>query len=116
VPEGLTAVIEEPGSDIFVIPKRQTDTGRLRQEQRKRQAGHLLATMDRAYNEDELRELCMSWDIDYESISGGNKRAKIMSVIGHFYRHNTIQIFVEFFEVDRPKRKWRPDEPPKETS
>lgn len=115
MPEGITAVVEEAGSDVFVIPKRKTETGKLREEQRKREAGHLLQTMDQAYSDNELHDLCFAWGIDYESISGDNKRAKIRSIIGHFYRRNTMQIFIDFLEGDRPDWSWRPDDPAKGT-
>lgn len=105
----VTGIVSESKSGIFIIPK-TTDTGKLKDEQRQKQAGHLLATIDKAYNEDDLRELCMFWNLDYESISGANKRAKIVSLIGYFYRRNTMRVFVEFLEGDRPKWNWRFEE------
>ncbi|MCP5414994.1 MAG: hypothetical protein H6961_10350 [Chromatiaceae bacterium] len=51
----VTAVVSESESGIFIIPKRETDTGKLRDRRRKEQAAHLVRQMQRAYDLDDLR-------------------------------------------------------------
>lgn len=109
--ETITAVVKESDSGVFVIPKRQTDTGKLRAENKHKQAAHTAVTMEQAYSEADLRTLSFDMGIDYESLPGEEKREKIRAIVGHFYRRNTLQIFIEFLEGDRPNWKWRVDEP-----
>lgn len=106
----MTAVVSESESGIFIIPRRETDTGRLREEQQKELARHVAATMKRAYNEDELAQFCFDIGIDYESLSGDTKQAKIRSLVLGFYRQKTLDGpngFASFLEGDRPKYVWR---------
>ena len=84
-------MVEESGSDVYLIPKRQTDTGRLREAQRKRQAAHLLATMDQAYNEDELRELCLVVDAQYYCLSRRNARYNL-NLVANRHRDDIGQV------------------------
>ena len=103
----VTAVVNESESGIFIIPKRETDTGKLRDRRRKEQAAHLVRQMQRAYDLDDLRALCFDFGIDYDSIEGDTKKNKIISFVLHFYKNNTLQIITDFLEADRPNHKWR---------
>jgi hypothetical protein len=103
----MTAVVNESDSGVFIIPKRPTDTGRLKESRRKAQAGHLAATMTQAYSRAELAQLCFDMGVDYESLGGDEKRGKIQALVGHFYRRKTMDVFIGFLEGDRPKWVWR---------
>ena len=105
----MTGIVSESKSGIFIIPK-TTDTGKLKDEQRQKQAGHLVKTMLKAYDLEDLRALCFDLGIDYESLEGDTKREKIISFILHFYKNNTLQIITEFLEGDREKWNWRIEE------
>ena len=105
----VTSIVSESKSGIFIIPK-TTDTGKLKDEQRQKQAGHLVKTMLLAYDLDDLRALCFTFGIDYDSIEGDTKKSKIISFILHFYKNNTLQIITEFLEGDREKWNWRIEE------
>jgi hypothetical protein len=107
----VTAVVSESKSGIFIIPK-TTDTGKLRDEQRQKQAGHLVRTMLKAYDLEDLRALCFDFGIDYDSIDGDTKKNKIISFIMHFYKNDTLQIITEFLEGDREKWNWRVEKSP----
>lgn len=105
----VTGIVSESKSGIFIIP-RTTDTGKLRDEQRQKQAGHLVKTMLKAYDLEDLRALCFTFGIDYDSVEGDTKKSKIISFILHFYKNNTLQIITEFLEGDREKWNWRVEE------
>lgn len=107
IAQDVTAVVSESESGIFIIPKRETDTGKLRDRQRKEQAAHLVRQMQEAYDLDDLRALCFDFGIDYDSIEGDTKKNKIISFVLHFYKNNTLQIITDFLEADRPNHKWR---------
>ena len=102
----VTAVVNESESGIFIIPKRETDTGKLRDRRRKEQAAHLVRQMQKAYDLDDLRALCFDFGIDYDSIEGDTKKSKIISFVLHFYKNNTLQIITDFLAADRPNYKW----------
>ena len=103
----VTAVVNESESGIFIIPKRETDTGKLRDRRRKEQAAHLVRQMQKAYDLDDLRALCFDFGIDYDSIEGDTKKNKIISFVLHFYKNNTLQIITDFLAADRPNYNWR---------
>ena len=103
----VTAVVNESESGIFIIPKRETDTGKLRDRRRKEQAAHLVRTMQQAYDLDDLRALCLDFGIDYDSIEGDTKKSKIISFVLHFYKNNTLEIITDFLAADRPNYNWR---------
>ena len=106
IAQDVTAVVNESESGIFIIPKRETDTGKLRDRQRKEQAAHLVRQMQEAYDSDDLRALCFDFGIDYDSIEGDTKKNKIISFVLHFYKNNTLQIITDFLAADRPNYKW----------
>lgn len=66
--------------------------------------------MEQAYDESELRDLSFSMGIDYESIAGETRRNKVRSLVSHFFRRNTLDIFIDFLEGDRPNWRWRLEE------
>lgn len=103
----VTSIVSESESGIFIIPRRETDTGKLRESIRKQQAAHLARTMQRAYSLDDLRALCFDFGIDYDSIDGDDKRMKIISFVYHFYKNNTLEIITDFLAADRPNYNWR---------
>ena len=103
----VTAVVSESESGIFIIPRRETDTGKLREHRRKEQAAHLVKQMQKAYDLDDLRALCFDFGIDYDSIEGDTKKSKIISFVLHFYKNNTLQIITDFLAADRPNYNWR---------
>lgn len=105
----VTGIVNESKTGIFIIPK-TTDTGKLRDERRKKQAGHLVKTMLKAYDLEDLRALCFDFGIDYDSIEGDTKKNKIISFVLHFYKNNTLQVINDFLESDRPKYNWRIEE------
>lgn len=107
IAQDVTAIVNESDSGIFIIPKRDTDTGKLRDKQRQEQAAHLVRTMLKAYDLDDLRALCFDFGIDYDSIEGDTKKSKIISFILHFYKNNTLQIITDFLEGDRENYNWR---------
>lgn len=106
IAQDVTAVVNESESGIFIIPKRETDTGKLRDRRRKEQAAHLVRQMQKAYDLDDLRALCFDFGIDYDSIEGDTKKNKIISFVLHFYKNNTLQIITDFLAADRPNYKW----------
>ena len=103
----VTAVVSESESGIFIIPRRETDTGKLREHRRKEQAAHLVKQMQKAYDLDDLRALCFDFGIDYDSIEGDTKKSKIISFVLHFYKNNTLEIITDFLAADRPNYNWR---------
>jgi len=85
----------------------KTDTGELRERQRRRAAVYIAKAMEIAYSMDELHKLCYDMGIDCESIEGDTKQSKIRALVSHFYRRRTLRVFVEFLEGDRPNEVWR---------
>lgn len=107
IAQDVTAVVGESESGIFIIPKRETDTGKLRDRRRKEQAAYLVRQMQKAYDLDDLRALCFDFGIDYDSIEGDTKKSKIISFVLHFYKNNTLEIITDFLAADRPNYNWR---------
>lgn len=62
--------------------------------------------MQRAYSDEELKDLCFEMGIDYESVDGLTKQGRIRALVGHFYRRDTLTDFIEFIAADRPNYKW----------
>lgn len=110
IAQDVATIVNESESGIFIVPKRETDTGKLRDERRKHQAGHIIKTMQKAYDLNDLRALCLDFMMDYESIEGDTKREKIISFVEHFYKRNTLEVLTEFLEGDRENYNWRFDE------
>lgn len=83
-----------------------SDTGRLRERQ-KQLAARTARLMTEYFSESEIRSLCMDFQIDYESIDGDNKVDKIRALVLHFYRHNTLDVFIDFLGAQRPAVDWQ---------
>lgn len=116
VADEVTAVVSEADSGVLIIPRKKTDTGRLREERRVREAVFVANVMELAYDENELRDLCFEMGVDYESVSGTNKQGKVRSIVSHFFRRNTLDVFRDFLQGDRPNWSWQlpEDEAPRE--
>lgn len=109
VAQDVAVIVNESDSGIFIVPKRDTDTGKLRSQRREYQKQHIIKTMQQAYGLDDLRALCLDFMMDYESISGETRRDKIISFVEHFYKRNTLEVLTEFLEGDRENYNWRFD-------
>jgi hypothetical protein len=107
VADEVTAVVSEADSGVLIIPRKETDTGRLREERRVREAVFVANVMELAYDENELRDLCFEMGVDYESVSGTNKQGKVRSIVSHFFRRNTLDVFRDFLQGDRPNWSWQ---------
>lgn len=87
------------------IPYRKTDTAELKRR-RQQHAVTVAHLMEDAFSEDDLRALTFDLGIDYESIVGEGKRGKIRALVSHFYRRNTLDVFVGLLAAERPNIAW----------
>ncbi|MCB9006647.1 MAG: hypothetical protein H6656_04610 [Ardenticatenaceae bacterium] len=62
--------------------------------------------IDEAFNQDELIELCHEIDVDYENLSGENKKRKAVELVKYCIRHEIINTLIEHCERERPLRDW----------
>lgn len=92
-----------------MVPKAETSTGKLWGQQRKEQAIHLFITLKKAYSENDFRELCFLFGIDYDSMSGETKPLKMQAFVNHYYTRNQLGVLTNFLEGDRPEWNWRPE-------
>lgn len=85
----------------------RTDTGRLRHmnQEKARRTAYLI---DKHFNENELRELCMDFQLDYENIEGETKKEKALELTMHFHRRNTLEVLISWLGGDgmRPGVDW----------
>ena len=58
------------------------------------------------FSEDELKILCFDLDIDYESLRGEGKPAKVKELIEYCQRHGCISDLVCYLQHHRPKIPW----------
>lgn len=86
------------------MPQR-SDTGRLRHldQDKARRAAYLV---DEHFNENELRVLCLDFHIEYENVEGETKREKALELAMHFYRRNTLDVFINWLKGQRPNVEW----------
>lgn len=54
------------------------------------------------FSETDLQELCFDHDIDYESLPGSNKRAKVMELIMYFEKRGRLEELVGIYHSLRP--------------
>lgn len=109
IAQDVATIVNESESGIFIVPKRETDTGKLRNKRREYQKQHIIKTMQKAYGLNDLRTLCLDFMMDYESIAGETRQDKIISFVEHFYKRNTLEVLTEFLEGDRENYNWRFD-------
>lgn len=61
----------------------------------------LLNNADRLLSEEEARDLCFYLDIDYDSLGGNGKRAKIRELILFLKRKGKVNDFVVLVVIER---------------
>jgi len=59
-----------------------------------------------AFDQDELRALCADLDVDYDSLPGESKVARVLAVIVHFARRQRLPAFIQHCAEQRPKVDW----------
>jgi WD40 repeat protein len=68
--------------------------------------------LDRYYNDDELRTLCLYLSIDYDNLPGQTKNARMRELILWCERHGRLPKLVERCAKDRPHATWPKPDPP----
>ncbi|MFP4437074.1 MAG: hypothetical protein ACLFVO_07490 [Chloroflexaceae bacterium] len=58
------------------------------------------------FNEEELRDLCFTMGIDYESLPGEGMKGKTREILTFLERHNRIPELVEVVRDSRPDLDW----------
>lgn len=86
------------------IPK-LTDTGKLEREMQER-AVQTVKLLAKTFSEDDLRELCMDFHLEFEDIAGDTRRTKIVYLVDYFVKRNTLDILVGWCAGQRPNEQW----------
>lgn len=68
--------------------------------------GFLHEEIDKAFNQDELIELCFKIGVDYENLSGENKQRKGVELVKYCIRHEILATLIEYCKRERPFRDW----------
>lgn len=63
---------------------------------------HLYETIDENYNTDEMRDLFMDLELDYENVSGSNKRRKAQELQTFMQRRRRLGELIDKIYEDRP--------------
>jgi hypothetical protein len=86
------------------IPK--VSTGPLFQNRRKRWAARLMELIDRQFNLEELQELCYEFDgLEWENFQG-SKKQRVIGIVDHFYRRDTLDALASYCQMVRPVTLW----------
>lgn len=59
-----------------------------------------------AFDQDELRALCYDLDVDYDSLPGESKVARVLAVIAHFARRQRLPAFIQHCAEQRTTVDW----------
>jgi len=97
--------VAELDSGKIIIPASKTDTGRL-DDERKQKARKTAKLILDTFNEAELIELCLDFDISYEDIEGDSRREKVLHLVNYFYRRRTLEVFIHWLGGQRPNVAW----------
>jgi hypothetical protein len=88
---------------IYFAPK--TDTGKLK-NQRKNRANQTAKLMNECLDMNEVRDLCLDLQVDFENILGERKIDKIKALVGLFYRQNLLDVLINWLHGIRPDVDW----------
>lgn len=58
------------------------------------------------FNEAELGELCMDFDLSYEDIPGNSRRERVVQLVDYFYRRRTLDVLINWLSGQRPNVQW----------
>lgn len=103
----LETAVQELDSGKIIIPASKSDTGRLDEERRQKARKTAKLILD-TFNEAELIELCLDFDISYEDIEGESRREKVLQLVNYFYRRRTLEVFIHWLSGQRPHVAWPP--------
>ncbi len=67
---------------------------------------NLYALMVEVFNDQELRDLCIELDFDYEELSPVGKSGKIRELILIFEKNGRIPNLIQLCQQERPKESW----------
>jgi len=67
---------------------------------------HLWRQIDQHFNDEELRGLCFSLGIDYESLGGAGKAGKARELVAHCDRHGLLAKLAEQCRKQHPNVDW----------
>ncbi|MEZ4594130.1 MAG: hypothetical protein R3D55_23760 [Chloroflexota bacterium] len=88
----------------------KTDLSSSKRTSRKSSSKYLtlsfLDKFDKAVSEDNLRELCFDLRIEYENLSGDNKRAKMRSLLELLDRESRMEVLINRLQNIRPNVHW----------
>jgi len=63
---------------------------------------HLRLLLETHFSDDELRALCFDLNVDYESLPGATKPARVIGMIGYFERMRRTEEFLRAVKELRP--------------
>ncbi|MBK8128083.1 MAG: hypothetical protein IPK53_03790 [bacterium] len=75
-------------------------------QQKKERQEKLFFILNERFNLQEIQELCLALQIDYENVRGGTKKEKTMDLASHFYRRDAFDQLVEVGKRQRPDIDW----------
>lgn len=103
----LEKIVERCCEEMAGKPrKRKGDTGQFFREQTLLWAKKLALLMDQTLDMDSIREICFEFGVDFESLDGTQKRAKLRALILYFYQRKTLPLLADHLQLIRPNTQW----------
>ena len=94
-------IIEE--AKIYFTPK--TDTGKLKTQQAEN-ANKIVKLMNTHFDINEVHDLCLDLQVDFDNLLGERKIDKIKALVGLFYRQNLLDVLIGWLDGIRPNVDW----------
>lgn len=66
----------------------------------------MIALIDQTFDGNELRDVCIDFNISYENLLGENKRGKVRALVGLFERRNTLDVLLDWVSGKRENVDW----------
>ena len=92
----------ESDSNVFIVPKPNTDTGELR-----RRRYYLHEQISDKFSQSELISLMYSMGVDPGDVPGESHNDMCLQFVMYCERHEKMQYLLERLQRERPRSKWK---------
>jgi hypothetical protein len=66
----------------------------------------LQGQIEKVFNLEERKDLCLSLDIEYENLAGETRRAKVRELVKHCHRYGRLADLIQQCRAERPQETW----------
>lgn len=99
-------IINQEALDLAAGQLDKAERGRQKTATPKYNKERLIALMDEAFNDQEIRDLCPALHEDYDNLAGENKRGKIRELVLLMNRTGRLPDLVSKCQAERPSINW----------